>query len=158
MTRQTGTNGGLPYAMFTYNTTPHTAAGYTPHELVYGQTVELPTALKVSPRPAHSHDDYAQEIREQLRAVDEVAREQLQSARERSEKGCDKQARGIDFKAGDKVLLYDESVRRGRSKKLESKWIGPYRIIKGNSSVNYTIQKGKKTLRAHASRLEHFIE
>jgi len=31
------------------------------------------------------------------------------------------------FKVGDKVLLHDETVRRGRSKKnLETQWIGPY--------------------------------
>ena len=87
-----------------------------------------------------------------------MAEEQLQSARERSNKDCDKKARRIDFKAGDKILLYEESVRRGRSKKPESKWIGPYRIIKRNSSVNYAIQKGKKTLLTHENRLEHFIE
>lgn len=42
--------------------------------------------------------------------------------------------------------------------KLESKRIGPYRIIKRNSSVNYTIQKGKKTLLTHVTRLDDFIE
>jgi hypothetical protein len=30
---------------------------------------------------------------------------------------------------GDKVLLYDETVRRGRSKKLSSQWLGPYEVI-----------------------------
>ena len=33
---QTDWDEWIPYAMFTYNTTPHTATGYTPFELVYG--------------------------------------------------------------------------------------------------------------------------
>jgi len=35
----------LSYAMFTYNTTSHTATGFTPFELMYGHQAILPTAL-----------------------------------------------------------------------------------------------------------------
>ena len=59
---------------------------------------------------------------------------------------------------GDKVLLFDESVRRGISKKLSSLWIGPYTIIKKLSDVNYNIQKGKNKQTIHANRLKHFYD
>jgi len=49
----------IPYAMFTYNTTPHTATAYTPFELIYGHRATLPTAL--SPKPTYTYDDYAEE-------------------------------------------------------------------------------------------------
>jgi len=38
------------------------------------------------------------------------------------------QAKDIEFKVGDKVLLYDETMRRRRSKKLDSLWAGPYTV------------------------------
>jgi len=44
------------------------------------------------------------------------------------------------FRIGDKILLQDETLRRGRSKKLEASWTGPYRVIEKLSDVNYKIQ------------------
>jgi len=38
------------------------------------------------------------------------------------------------FKIEDKVILYDETIRR-RSKKFEFQWIGPYTIIEQNSQL-----------------------
>ncbi|KAL6263059.1 hypothetical protein P5V15_005856 [Pogonomyrmex californicus] len=41
--KQIGTNGYPTQCL--YNTTPHTATGFTPFELIYGHRAELPTAL-----------------------------------------------------------------------------------------------------------------
>jgi transposase InsO family protein len=32
----------VPYAMFVYNSTPHTTRGFQPHELMYGCQIEVP--------------------------------------------------------------------------------------------------------------------
>jgi len=48
---QTDWDEWVPYAMFAYNTTPHTATGYTPFELMYGHQAELLTALTKPPKP-----------------------------------------------------------------------------------------------------------
>ena len=69
-----------------------------------------------------------------------------------------KKTKETQVKIGDKVLLYDETLRRGRSKKLESLWTGPYTIIEKISEVNYMIKKGRRTLKVHANRLKQFIE
>jgi len=62
------------------------------------------------------------------------------------------------FKIGEKVLLKDETLRRGRSKKLEAPWTGPYRITEKVSDVNYKIQIKRKTICVHANRLKPFVE
>jgi len=54
-TDQTDWDEWLPYAVFTYNTTPHTATGCTPFELVYGHQTTFPSALFNPPKL--SHDD-----------------------------------------------------------------------------------------------------
>ncbi|KAL6420403.1 hypothetical protein ACFW04_014530 [Cataglyphis niger] len=59
----------IPFAMFTYNTTPHTATGYTPFELVYGHQAELSTSLTRPPKPMYNYDDYAQKLKERLQAT-----------------------------------------------------------------------------------------
>jgi hypothetical protein len=57
--------------------------------------------------------------------------------------------------AGDRVLLFDETVRRGRSKKLRSQWIGPYEVVSVDK-VNVNIKKGRKLLKVHLNRLKPF--
>lgn len=82
----------------------------------------------------------------------------MKFAKEKTKKQYDKKTNDVEFKIGEKLLLQDETVRRGRSKKLSNQWIGPYIIIKRNSKVNYTLQKGKGTLLTHANRLKPYFE
>jgi hypothetical protein len=53
------------------------------------------------------------------------------------------------------VLLFDESVRRGRSKKLGAKWIGPY-VVLAVEGVNATIKRGRDAVKVHKNRLKPF--
>lgn len=41
----------VPYAMFVYNSTPHTTIGFQQHELVYEYPVEVPHSLSRMPPP-----------------------------------------------------------------------------------------------------------
>ncbi|EFN66432.1 Retrovirus-related Pol polyprotein from transposon 412, partial [Camponotus floridanus] len=141
--------------IFTYNTTPHT--GYTPFELIYEHQAEIPTALTKPPKPTYNYDDYAQELKERLRATNQLAKEHLKEEKFKAKK-YDKSTKEVHFKIGDKVLIYDETLRRGRSKKLESLWTGPYTILEKNSDVNYTVKGGRKTVRMHINKLKLFIE
>jgi len=70
--------------MFTYNTTPHTAIGFTPFELMYGHQTILPTALSKQPKPTYSYDDYAQELRERIRATNQLAKDHLKQEKRQS--------------------------------------------------------------------------
>jgi len=155
---QTDWDEWLPYAMFTYNTTPHSATGFTPFELTYGHQAILPTALTKQPKPTYSYDDYAQELREKIRATNQLAKDHLKQEKVKAKLQYDKRVNEKTFKVGDKILLYDETIRRGRSKKLESQWIGPYTITKKLSDVNYEIKGGRKTIRVHANRIKPFID
>jgi len=67
----------FPHAMFTYNITPHTATGFTPFELMYGHQAILPTALTKQPKQTYFYEDYAQELREKIRATNQLAKEHL---------------------------------------------------------------------------------
>jgi len=93
---------------------PHTATEYTPFELVFRHQATLPSALFNPPKLSYTYD-YAQELRESR-----IARENLKEEKQKVKEYYDKKAREIEFKIGDKVLLHDETMRRGRSKKLDS--------------------------------------
>ncbi|KAM0735324.1 Transposon Ty3-I Gag-Pol polyprotein [Formica fusca] len=155
---QTDWDEWIPYAMFTYNTTPHTATGFTPFELVYGHQAILPTALTTPPKPTYTYDNYVQELKERIRATNQIAKKHVREEKIKVKEQYDKRAKQTTFKVGDKVLLHDETVQRGRSKKLDSLWIGPYIITDKISDVNYKIKVGRKIICTHVNRLKAFIE
>jgi len=118
----------------------------------------LPTALSLPPKPTYSYDDYAEELKQKLRATQQVAKAHINEAKTKAKIYADQDANVRTFKVGDKVLLKDDTLRRGRSKKLEAPWTGPYRVTKKLSDVNYKIQIKRKTICVHANRLKPFVE
>jgi hypothetical protein len=95
------------------------------------------------------------ELKDRLRTAHSVARERIVGHKEKSKAYYDKNTKEATFKVGDKVLLYDETLRRGRSKKLSSQWLGPYEVI-GLDRVNATIKKGRRIQKVHLNRLKPF--
>jgi hypothetical protein len=145
----------IPYAMYVYNTTSHTATGYTPFELVYGFQSILPSTLHETPSTQYSYDDYVLELKNRLQTAHSVARQKLIIAKTKSKEYFDKDSQEFQVNIGDKVLLYDETVRRGRSRKLSAQWIGPYEVIEVDR-VNAIIKKGRRVQKVHINRLKPF--
>ena len=52
-------------------------------------------------------------------------------------------------------MLFDETVPRGRSRKLSVQWIGPYTITEIDK-VNATLTSGRKSTKVHVKRLKLF--
>jgi len=95
---QTDWDEWVPYAMFAYNTTPHTATGYTPFELTYEHQAKLPTALTKPPKPTYNYDDYAQELKERLRVTTQLAKEHIKKEKAKAKQQYDKKAEKIKYK------------------------------------------------------------
>jgi transposase InsO family protein len=152
---QTDWDEWVPYATFAYNTSEHSATGYTPFELLFGHPPSLPSALKADPSPQYNYDDYVAELKGRLQTAHRVAKENLVESKRRSKDYYDQGTEALSIKVGDKVLLYDETVRRGRSKKLSSQWIGPYEVM-DIDRVNATIKRGRKLNKVHVNRLKPF--
>jgi hypothetical protein len=147
----------ISFATFVYNTTPHTATKFTPHELMFGRQANLPSRLrKEAPSTQYTYDDYVMEMKGRLQSAYQKARENLLEAKERNKVQYDKKTNLEIFKPGDKVLLFDESVRRGRSKKLSAQWIGPY-VVSSVEGVNVVITRKRKLIKVHANRLKLFF-
>lgn len=155
---QTNWDEWVKYAVFAYNTTPHSATGFTPFELMFGRIANLPGYLQKPPECVNYNlDSYVQELKQRLQHSYAIAKERLETAKRKSKDYYDKQIHIPKFQVGDLVLLQHESPRKNRSRKLGPSWIGPYTIrdIKG---VNVTLQlrRGKQTT-VHANRLKPFF-
>ena len=152
---QTNWDEWVPFASYTYNTSEHSAKGYTPFELVFGHPSSLPSALRSEPAPQHNYDDYVSELKGRLQTAHHVAKQNLIASKVRNKDYYDKGTEVMKTEVGHKVLLYDETVRRGRSRNLSSQWIGPYYVVELNK-VNATIRKGRKLIKVNVNRLKSF--
>ena len=141
-----------------FNTTPHTATGFTPHELLFGRKPNIPGILyREPPETQYTYDNYVKELQSRLQSSYQTARASLNSQKQRSKEYHDRNVNTPLFAIGDKVLLHDEKVRRGRAAKLSPPWIGPYEIIDVDD-VNITLKLPRnRTLKVHANRLKPFF-
>jgi hypothetical protein len=83
--------------MFTYNTTEHSATGYTPFELVFGHKSTLPSALKDTPGPQYIYDDYASELKSRLQTAHQMAKDNLIASKTKSKEYYDQKTETLRF-------------------------------------------------------------
>lgn len=140
----------IPYAMFVYNTTPHTTTNFTPHELVYGFPAQIPSNLSTSPKISYNYENYASELKARLQHSHCIARANIISSKDKSKQQYDKKTRDIVFKVGGLVLLRNDA----RKSKLSQIWTGPWEVIKINSPENTTIKLNKGSQTVHNNRLK----
>ena len=108
---QTDWDSWVPFATYVNNTTQHSATGYALFELMFGRLST--SALKKPPEPRYIYDNYASELKDRLQTVHQQANKNLTESKGKSKEHYDKTAGQTKLKVGDKVLLFDETVRRG---------------------------------------------
>jgi len=90
-----------------------------------------------------------------MQAAHAIARDRLIESKTRSNIDYDRKIVQIAVKMGDRVLRFDESVRRGRSKELSAPWIGP-NVVLAVDAVNATTKRGRNIIQVHVNRLKPF--
>jgi hypothetical protein len=153
---QTDWDDWIPYAVYVYNTTVHTTTAYTPFELVYGFKSEVPSAVRETTSVQYNYDNYLTELKERLQSAHEIARQRLIIGKEKSKEHYDKGSEKCEIQVGQKILLFDETVRRGRSKKLSPQYIGPYEVL-AVEGMNVVIRKGRNTQKVHVYRVRTLL-
>jgi hypothetical protein len=73
----------------------------------------MPSVLQENPSVQYNYDDYVAELKNRLQTAHLLAQERLLHAKEKNKEHYDKTSKPFSFQAGEKVLLYDETVGRG---------------------------------------------
>lgn len=147
----------VPYALMAYRSAPHTATGYSPHLLLFGQEMRLPTS-----------DDLAKksEVDEAIQSELDMLKARLQQVRElaivKSEKHKQKYKEQYDkkenfkpYQVGQFVYLHDATFKRGPHKQFAKVWKGPYEIIEVLNKINYKLNiKSDESIIVHYNRLK----
>lgn len=151
----------LKLACFAHNSSIHLSTKFQPFELTLGRKVNIPWSFisnKGKDNPFYAHGDYVAELKRNLNAIFEVAKENLKLAKEKQKLQVDKKLKVVDFNIGDQVQLLNETVRQGRSRKLGPQWNGPYTIVDKIGDVNYSIKMGRKSKIVHGNKLKHYYD
>jgi len=128
----------LPIAEFTYNNSVHSSTGVSPFYALYGYHPELTwdvdDDMKKGEAPA------ARERAIQINRVREQLLKRLENAIAYQKSYYDKHHKPKSYNVGDKVMLATKNLQLARpSKKLNHKFIGPYRILNPVGSQAYKI-------------------
>jgi hypothetical protein len=122
---------------------------------MFGHPSALPSAVKGPPEPQYNYDGYVSELRGRLQTIHQHTHKNLIKSKSKSKNHYDETARPLELQVGDRVLLFDETVRCWRSRKLSAQWIGPYTMTEVDK-VNVTIAKGRKLTKVHVNHLKPF--
>lgn len=80
-------------------------------QLIYGHRASLSTALTKPLKANYNYDDYAEKLKEKLRAIQQIAKDRVQEEKIKAKKYYDKNTKETKFKVGEKALMYDETLR-----------------------------------------------
>ena len=146
-------NKWIPFACFTYNTTPHSMTKYTPYELMYGKKPNLPGLLQQKITPTYNYDDMVHDIKRKLQECREKARLNLIETKQKRVKDTGDR-KMPSYKVGEQVWLKNENP-----KKLDALWLGPYTIQSiDDKGLNIVIKgKSRKPFKVHVNRLKSYV-
>lgn len=113
----------LNYATFSYNNAVNLATGFSPHSLLYGFDIRLPTSVTQG-QASYDYDSYKRELQTQLRNTQQLAKESILKQKENNKKYYDRKINPIELKVNDLVLLFNEN----KKSKFDYPYLGPYRV------------------------------
>jgi hypothetical protein len=155
----------VPYAVMAYRAIPHCSVKYSPYYLVYGRELRLPIEDDWKPKwqeqggKKGDYEEHVSELAMRLCEAIKAAKKQSKLSHELAKKYYDKKAREIQLKKGDFMYLYNPIAKRGRAKKFQYKYQGPYTILEKISPLIYRLQmEENRSIVVHVNRLKRAYE
>ena len=159
-THQTDWPTHLPFVVNAYNTTEHSATGFSPFFLMYGREQNTPIDVVLGDtRPSGQQvGNYAQLLVDRMRQAHALARENLKRTAERVKKYYDVGVRHKQFNEGDRVWMLNPRRFKKKSPKWERPYVGPFTVVKKINDVNYLITRGagSSAIVTHVDKLKRY--
>lgn len=139
----------LNFATFSYNNTVHSTTGFTPHELTFGFTIQLPTNITGSKPIIYNYENYKNELRSNLHDSYKLAKERILKRKIENKAQHDKKLNSLEIEPNDLVL---QKIEVGKGK-YHAQYEGPYRVEEVINEVSVRIRKGNKSMIVHKDKL-----
>lgn len=143
----------VQFFVYCYNTTPSTAHGYCPFELVFGkQSPDLDFLDANTIDPLYNIESYQKEVKFRLQVAQRRAADLLKNSKILRKSQSEKTLNNAKIKINDLVL-----VRNDAGSKLDKIYVGPFRVIKLDDRNNILISDDNaKSSWVHRNRLKIF--
>ena len=145
----------LPHIMSVIRASPHRVTGETANFLMLGREVRLPSTVThdITEDGIEFTSEFAQALQGRMKQAHILLRKQQLEAR------VDDSEEPSLFKAGDSVWLKSYKVPRGKSAKLQAKFVGPYLIVEALPYHTYRLRRNGKDTIQHEGRIKlHYSE
>ena len=123
--------------LFAMRTTRSRTTGFTPHFLVYGREAQIPVDIAFGRTPdcKYGHVEYANRVYNRLERACNIARTRMNRYIERSRMYYSDNVPKDFMGVGNLCWLFIPKHRPGTSRKLATRWVGPFQVTSVISPV-----------------------
>ncbi|CAB0038529.1 unnamed protein product [Trichogramma brassicae] len=141
----------IRYAIFSYNTSTHTAHGFTPHELIFARKARVPSEF-ADKTICKTYNDIIDDIARKLNITLREAHDKIIEAKQKSKAYYDIKINVRTLSPGDHVYLLKEH----KTDKHDDHYTGPYLIKQLIGDRNVEIEQGPSRSKiVHVDKLKH---
>nr|GFB83794.1 putative reverse transcriptase domain-containing protein [Tanacetum cinerariifolium] len=141
----------LPLVEFSYNNSYHASIKATPFEALYGRKCRSPVCWAKVGDAQLTSPKIIQETTEKIVQI----KQRLQAASDRQKNYADVRRKPLEFQVGDKVMLkvspWKGVVRFGKRGELNSRYIGPFKVLAKVGTIAYRLKLPQQLSRVHST-------
>ncbi|GJR78960.1 putative reverse transcriptase domain-containing protein [Tanacetum coccineum] len=139
----------LPLAEFSYNNSYHASIKAAPFEALYGRKCRSPVYWAEVGEVQLTSPEILQETTEKIIQI----KQRIQAARDKQKSNADLKRKPMEFQVKDKVMLkvspWKGVVRFGKRRKLNRRYVKPFKVLEQVGSVAYKLELPKELSRVH---------
>nr|GEX75470.1 putative reverse transcriptase domain-containing protein [Tanacetum cinerariifolium] len=139
----------LPLVEFSYNNSYHTSIKDAPFEALYGRKFRSPVCWA---EVGDAQLTGLEIIHETIEKIIQI-KHMIQAARDRQKSYADLKRKPMDFQVGDTVMLkvspWNRVVCFGKRRKLNPRYIGPFKVLSKVRDVAYRLELPQQLSRFH---------
>ncbi|GJY38098.1 putative reverse transcriptase domain-containing protein [Tanacetum coccineum] len=136
---------------FSYNNNHHTSIKAAPFEALYGRKFRSPVCWAEVGDVQLTGPEIVRETTEKIIQI----KHRLQASCDRQRSYDDKRRKPLEFQVGDKVMLkvspWKGVIRFGKRRKLNPRYIRPFKILAKVGTVAYRLELPEKLIRVHST-------
>nr|GEZ94701.1 reverse transcriptase domain-containing protein [Tanacetum cinerariifolium] len=129
----------LPLVEFSYNNCYHASIKAIPFEALYGRKCRSPVCWN---EVGEFHLNGSELVQETTKKIVQI-KQRMQAAQDRQKSYPDLKRKPMEFQVGDKVMLkvspWKGVVRFSKRRKLNPRYVGPFKVIERVGSVAYNV-------------------
>ena len=134
----------LSYVVFAYRCYDVAGIGLSPYQIMFGRDPRLPVDVYADEQASWQVQvdrvKYASLQSDRLRRIHQLVRDSTKEVAARNKAHYDRRHEAVEFKVGQKVMVYTEPRVEGAPAKLERKFRGPFTIVEKLSDVTYRVR------------------